>query len=50
MEQETLTRRTDKLPTKIIRGSGVMKIVIALVLLVVGSLLFHWLSPWWFTP
>ena len=27
-----------------------MKIVIALVLLVVGSLVFHWLSPWWFTP
>jgi len=27
-----------------------MKIVIALVLLVAGSLLFHWLSPWWFTP
>ncbi|MEH6633936.1 MAG: c-type cytochrome [Halioglobus sp.] len=27
-----------------------MKLVIALVLLVIGSLLFHWLSPWWFTP
>ena len=27
-----------------------MKLVIALVLLVVGSLLFHWWSPWWFTP
>jgi cytochrome c oxidase subunit 2 len=27
-----------------------MKLVIALVLLVVGSLIFHWLSPWWFTP
>ncbi|MEQ8802915.1 MAG: cytochrome c oxidase subunit II, partial [Haliea sp.] len=27
-----------------------MKIVIALVLLVVGSLAFHWWSPWWFTP
>jgi cytochrome c oxidase subunit 2 len=27
-----------------------MKLVIVLVLLVVGSLLFHWLSPWWFTP
>ena len=27
-----------------------MKIVIALVLLVVGSLVFHWWSPWWFTP
>ena len=27
-----------------------MKIVVALVLLVLGSLLFHWLSPWWFTP
>lgn len=27
-----------------------MKLVIALVLLVIGSLLFHWWSPWWFTP
>lgn len=27
-----------------------MKLVIALVLLVVGSLVFHWLSPWWMTP
>jgi cytochrome c oxidase subunit 2 len=27
-----------------------MKIVVALVLLVVGSLVFHWWSPWWFTP
>lgn len=27
-----------------------MKIVVALVLLVVGSLVFHWLSPWWMTP
>ena len=27
-----------------------MKLVVALVLLVVGSLVFHWLSPWWFTP
>ena len=27
-----------------------MKLVIALVLLVAGSLLFHWLSPWWMTP
>jgi cytochrome c oxidase subunit 2 len=27
-----------------------MKLVIALVLLVVGSLWFHWWSPWWFTP
>lgn len=27
-----------------------MKIVIALVLLVVGSLVFHWWSPWYFTP
>lgn len=27
-----------------------MKIVIALVLLVLGSLAFHWWSPWWFTP
>ena len=27
-----------------------MKLVIALVLLVLGSLLFHWWSPWWMTP
>ena len=27
-----------------------MKIVVALVLLVVISLVFHWLSPWWMTP
>jgi cytochrome c oxidase subunit II len=27
-----------------------MKLVIALVLLVVGSIIFHWLSPWWMTP
>jgi cytochrome c oxidase subunit II len=27
-----------------------MKLVVALVVLVVGSLLFHVLSPWWFTP
>jgi cytochrome c oxidase subunit 2 len=27
-----------------------MKLVIALVLLVVGSIVFHWLSPWWMTP
>ena len=27
-----------------------MKLVIALVLLVVGSVLFHWWSPWWMTP
>lgn len=27
-----------------------MKFVVVLVLLVVGSLVFHWLSPWWFTP
>jgi cytochrome c oxidase subunit 2 len=27
-----------------------MLLAIVLVLLVVGSLLFHWLSPWWFTP
>ena len=27
-----------------------MKLVIVLVLLVVGSLVFHWWSPWWFTP
>ena len=27
-----------------------MKIVIVLVVLVVGSLVFHFVSPWWFTP
>ena len=27
-----------------------MKLVIVLVLLVLGSLLFHWWSPWWMTP
>ena len=27
-----------------------MKIVVALVLLVLGSIVFHWLSPWWLTP
>lgn len=27
-----------------------MKLVVVLVLLVIGSLVFHWLSPWWFTP
>ena len=27
-----------------------MKLVVALVLLVLGSILFHWLSPWWLTP
>jgi cytochrome c oxidase subunit 2 len=27
-----------------------MLIVVALVLLVVGSLVFHWWSPWWMTP
>ncbi len=27
-----------------------MKLVIVLVLLVVGSIVFHFASPWWFTP
>jgi cytochrome c oxidase subunit 2 len=27
-----------------------MAIAVVLILLVVGSLLFHFLSPWWFTP
>lgn len=27
-----------------------MAIAIALILLIVGSVLFHFLSPWWFTP
>src|SRR5688572_314841 len=27
-----------------------MAFAIALILLVVGSLVFHFLSPWWFTP
>jgi cytochrome c oxidase subunit 2 len=27
-----------------------MAIAIAVILLVIATLLFHWLSPWWFTP
>src|SRR5262245_43438708 len=27
-----------------------MALAIALILLVVGTVLFHFLSPWWFTP
>ena len=27
-----------------------MAIAVALVLLVIGSLIFHFASPWWFTP
>src|SRR5256885_3003770 len=27
-----------------------MVMAVALVLLVVGTILFHFLSPWWFTP
>lgn len=27
-----------------------MKLAVVLVLLVVGSIIFHFLSPWWFTP
>src|SRR6188472_2809690 len=27
-----------------------MPIVVVLVLIVVGSVLFHFLSPWWWTP
>src|SRR5438105_360216 len=27
-----------------------MALAVALVLLVVGTILFHFLSPWWFTP
>jgi cytochrome c oxidase subunit 2 len=27
-----------------------MKLVVVLVLLVVGTLVFHFMSPWWFTP
>ena len=27
-----------------------MNIVIAIVVLVVATVLFHFLSPWWFTP
>jgi cytochrome c oxidase subunit 2 len=27
-----------------------MAIAIALILLVIGSLVFHFVSPWWFTP
>ncbi len=27
-----------------------MKLVVVLIVLVLGSLVFHWWSPWWFTP
>src|SRR5918994_6455087 len=27
-----------------------MAMAIAVILLVIGTVLFHWLSPWWFTP
>ena len=27
-----------------------MAITIALLLIVIGSVLFHWLTPWWLTP
>ena len=27
-----------------------MLIAVVLVLLVVGSIIFHFMSPWWFTP
>ena len=27
-----------------------MAIAVVLVLLVVGSIIFHFMSPWWFTP
>ena len=27
-----------------------MSMAVALLLLVVGTILFHFLSPWWFTP
>src|SRR5687768_11433174 len=27
-----------------------MAIAVALILLVIGTVLFHFLSPWWFTP
>src|SRR5688572_2037269 len=31
-------------------GGAPMAIAIAVILLVIGTVLFHWLSPWWFTP
>src|SRR6266702_8854607 len=31
-------------------GAAAMVVAIVLVLLIVGSLLFHFLSPWYFTP
>jgi cytochrome c oxidase subunit 2 len=31
-------------------GTTAMVLAIALVFLVVGSVLFHYLSPWYFTP
>src|SRR5207245_5660456 len=32
------------------RGSLIMPMAIALILLALGSVLFHFLSPWYFTP
>ena len=27
-----------------------MVIAVALIVIIVGSVLFHWISPWWTTP
>src|ERR1700756_1949013 len=33
-----------------LRQGHLMALAIALILLVVGTVLFHFVSPWWFTP
>ena len=38
-----------RLPVGLMKG-GLMVVVVALVAVVVGSILFHFLSPWWWTP
>lgn len=38
-----------RVPVGLMKG-GLMVVVVALVAVVVGSVLFHMLSPWWWTP
>ena len=38
-----------RVPVGLMKG-GLMVVVVALVAVVVGSILFHFLSPWWWTP